>query len=96
MSRYIIRKIRLAHCKKGPIVCARCREMNEERICLLDICPPRMGEIQRRLIQVGGEGEKAWREFDIVRMFESEKEASEYAEQHEIGDVTLHRASRDD
>jgi hypothetical protein len=87
MSRYIIRKIRIAHCKKGPSVCDKCREMDAERICLLDICPSREGEIQRRVIQVNIGGEKVWREFDIVRAFESEEEAREYANRNAIEDV---------
>lgn len=87
MSRYIIRKIRLAHCKKGPSICDKCREMGAEKICLLDIRPPRMGEIQRRVIQVNREGGKVWREFDVVRAFESEEEANEYADRHAIEDV---------
>jgi hypothetical protein len=87
MSRYIIRKIRLAHCKKGPSICDKCREMDAERICLLDICPPRVGEIQRRVIQVGIEDETVWREFDIVRAFESKEAAREYADKNGIEDV---------
>lgn len=87
MSRHIIRKIRLAHCKRGPGRCQKCREMEAERICLLDICPPRMGEMQRRIIKVGREGEKVWREFDIVRTFESKEEAQEYADENGITDV---------
>jgi hypothetical protein len=61
--------------------------MDAERICLLDICPPRVGEIQRRVIQVNMEGETVWREFDIVRVFESEEEAKEYANKNAIEDV---------
>ena len=87
MSRHVIRKIRLAHCKRGPSRCQKCREMEAERICLLDICPPRMGEMQRRIIQVDREGEKVWREFDIVRTFESKEEAQEYADENGITDV---------
>ena len=87
MSRYIIRKIRLAHCKKGPSICDKCREMDAEKICLLDICPPRVGEIQRRVIQVNIEGEQVWRGFDIVRAFDSEEEAREYADKNAIEDV---------
>ena len=87
MSYYIIRKIRIAHCKKGPSICDKCRAMDAERICLLDICPPRVGEIQRRVIQVNMEGETVWREFDIVRAFESDEEAREYADHHAIEDV---------
>jgi len=87
MSRYIIRKIRIAHCKKGPRICDQCREMDTERICLLDICPPRVEEIQRRVIQVSIAGEKVWREFDIVRAFESEEEAKEFSNKNGIEDI---------
>ena len=89
MSRHIIRKIRLAHCKRGPSICAKCREMDVEKICLLDICPPHMGEIQRRVIQISTGGETAWREFDVVRAFESKEEARKYADENAIGDVEL-------
>ncbi len=89
MPSYIIRKIRLAHCKKGPDLCEKCREMDVEKICLLDICPPHMGEIQRRVIQVEIEGEQAWREFDVVRTFESEVEAQSYADENGLEDVAF-------
>jgi len=89
VSRYIIRKIRLAHCKKGPAVCEKCREMNEEKICLLDICPPDQGMVQRRVIEVRRDGESVWREFDIVRAFENEGEAREYADVNGIQDITF-------
>ena len=52
--------------------------MDAEKICLLDICPE--GEMQRRVIQVGGE----WHEFEIVRSFDSEEEARVYADEHGI------------
>jgi hypothetical protein len=81
MPCYIIRRVRIAHCKRGPSRCEKCREMDAERICLLDICPE--GEMQRRVIQVN----EAWCEFDIVRMFESEEDASQYAHEHGIEDV---------
>lgn len=89
MPCYIIRKVRIAHCKRGPSVCEKCREMDAEEICLLDICSPREGEIQRRVIQVNIGGEEIWREFDIVRMFESQEEAREYADKNGIGDVVF-------
>lgn len=89
MSRYIIRRMRLAHCKRGPAVCAQCREMDQAKICLLDISPPHPGEIQRRVIQVSLEGAMVWREFDIVRAFESQEEALAYAEEHAISDMEL-------
>ena len=89
MSRYIIKKLRLAHCKRGPSTCEKCREMDVERICLLDVCPPDAGKVQRRVIQVEVGGEEVWREFDIVRAFESKEEAIEYADKNGIKDVKL-------
>jgi hypothetical protein len=87
MSRYIIRKMHLAHCKRGPSRCEKCREMDTERICLLDICPPDEGMMQRRVIQVEREGKTGWREFDIVKVFENQEEAEEYAAEKGIKDV---------
>ena len=89
MECHIIRKMRLAHCKRGPEVCEECKEMDVEQICLLDICPPDAGMIQRRVIPVTVDGKEVWREFDIVRMFESEGEAQEYAAANGIADVEL-------
>ena len=89
MSRYIIRKIRLAHCKRGPAICEKCREMDQGKICLLDISPPQMGEIQRRVIKVSRGDEQVWREFDVIRAFESREEALTYADEHAIDDVEL-------
>jgi hypothetical protein len=43
MPHLIIARVRLAHCKKGPQVCAKCREMDVEKICLLDVDPPDRG-----------------------------------------------------
>lgn len=85
----IIRTIRTAHCKRGPQRCAKCREMNREQICLLDIDPPQPGMMQRRVIEVEIDGERAWREFDVVRAFESTEEALAYAAEHAIQDIQL-------
>jgi len=87
MPHHIIRKIHLAHCKRGPRVCEKCREMDVERICLLDVCPP--GEMQRRVIQVNVGGEEVWREFDVVRVFGSEAEARVYAGENGVEDVQV-------
>ncbi len=87
MPHHIIKKIRLAHCKRGPDVCAKCREMDVEKICLLDVCPPGAGEMQRRVIRVNVGGEAVWREFDVARAFESEADARAYASANGIADV---------
>jgi hypothetical protein len=87
--RFIIRRLRLAHCKLGPERCEACREMDEERICLLDIDPPDRGMVQRRVIEVEIAGESSWREFDIVRTFDDEAEARSHAADHGIEIVDL-------
>jgi hypothetical protein len=89
MTCHIIRKIRLAHCKRGPAVCEKCRQMDVERICLLDICPPDAGQMQRRVIEVLVDGKTEWHEFDVVRMFADEQEAKAYAAQNGIEDVVI-------
>jgi hypothetical protein len=89
MSHHIIRRIRLAHCARGPEWCAKCREMDREAPCLLDIDPPNYGLVARRVIELEVEGERFWREFDVVQVFESDEEAQVYAIEHRITDVEL-------
>ncbi len=91
MPRYIIRNIRLAHCARGPERCAKCREIDVPKICLLDIDPPNQGRQARRTIEVEIDGKKKWREYDIVRTFESEAEARKYAAENGIADVDMAR-----
>lgn len=89
MQRYVIRRLHLAHCKRGPEVCEKCREMNQEKICLLDVCPSNAGMVQRRVIELVHNGKSIWREFDIVRTFESAEEAQLYADSNSIEDVEI-------
>lgn len=89
MPRYIIRTIRQAHCARGPELCAKCREMDVPKICLLDIDPPNQGREARRTIEVDIGGRKEWREFDVVRTFDSEAEARRYAAENGIVDIDL-------
>jgi hypothetical protein len=63
--------------------------MDTERICLLDICPPNPGQVQRRVIEVNVDGEIAWREFEVVRVFEDEREAMAFAVREGIADIDL-------
>jgi hypothetical protein len=91
MPKHIVRTIRLAHCARGPERCAKCREMDEPKICLLDIEPPDRGMAARRTIEVEINGKKEWREFDVVRSFADEAEARRYAEENGVADVELSR-----
>lgn len=89
MPHYILRRIRLAHCARGPQWCEMCRRMDREVPALLDIDPPDYGMAARRAIEVEIAGEKVWREFDVVRTFETEEEARAYAAEQGIADIVL-------
>jgi hypothetical protein len=89
MSRYVIRRIRLAHCARGPARCEKCREMDREALCLLDVDPANYGRVTRRVIEIQVAGESVWREFDVVRVFERSEEALAYAAENGIADVEL-------
>lgn len=89
MPHYLVCRIRLAHCARGPQRCEKCREMDREVPALLDIDPPRCGMAARRVIEVEVDGSKSWREFDVVRTFETEEEARDYAAENGIAAVEL-------
>jgi hypothetical protein len=93
--RFIIRRLRLAHCSRGPQRCKICAELTTRRICLLDIGPPRPGEVQRPVIEVESNGQRMWREYEIVRSFVDEDEARQYALEHGIVDVRLESGEED-
>ena len=87
MTRHIIRRIRLAHCARGPERCEQCREMDHEAPCLLDIAPADAGLVTRRVLAITVDGEPAWREFDVVRVFADDDAARAYAAQNSVDDV---------
>ena len=74
----IVRKIRLAHCKRGPEACDLCRQWDAEAWCLLELFEPGESLQQRRTIEVEIASVKLWREFDVLRRFETEDEARAY------------------
>jgi hypothetical protein len=63
--------------------------MDREAPCLLDIDPPNYGMVARRVIELEVEGERFWREFDVVQVFEHAEEARAYAAAHGIEDIEL-------
>ena len=87
MPKYIIRRIAMAHCKRGPARCEKCRALDTTKLCLLDVAPPQPGMIQRRVIDVVTGSAKAFLEFDVARVFETEEEARGYAAEHGIEDA---------
>jgi len=78
----IIQKIAMAHCARGIRTCPKCREVYTRKYCLLDICVG--GNAARPVIEVEINGEKAWREFDIIKIFETCDKAIAYAEVHKV------------
>ena len=89
MPHFVIRAIRMAHCKRGPLVCRECREADVTEICLLETYPPGSGDAQRRMIEVEVDGKIVWREYEIARTFDSEQEARDYAKENAIRDVRI-------
>jgi hypothetical protein len=87
MPRYIIRRIRGAHCKRGPETCELCRKADFDKTCLLDIDPPDRGMVQRRVMDFTIGGRAVTTEFDTVKVFASEDEARAYARAHGITDA---------
>ena len=67
-ERYVIRRLRMAHCSRGTERCKLCAAATEHKLYLLDIAPPRAGEVQRPVIEVTRRGKQAWREYDIVKL----------------------------
>lgn len=52
------------------------------RIALLDICPPNKGMVARPMTTVLVNGEPVMHEFDVIKVFENEKEAAQYASEN--------------
>ena len=77
-----VQKIILAHCARGIRTCPKCREVYTRKYCLLDICVG--GNAARPVIEVEIDGEKVWRAFDIIKIFETYDKAIAYAQDHKI------------
>ena len=60
-----------------------------EAPCLLDIAPPGAGLVARPVLSMALDGETAWREFDVVRIFAGDEDARVYAAQNAVDDVEL-------
>ena len=84
----LIRATRSQHCSRGPVLCAKCRAMDEIKWMLLDIGPPSLGKVARPVIQVTLGTESEWCEYDVIRTFSSETEARAYASEHQIPLIT--------
>ncbi len=57
------------------------------RIALLDLCPENKGMIARPMTTIFVDGKPAHFEYDVVRVFETEAEAKQFAEENKIKDT---------
>jgi hypothetical protein len=81
--------MRLAHCKRGPERCGLCRDLDQERICLLEVAGDDRGLAQRRVVELDLDGERVWREVDVVRVFVDSAPARAFATREGVDDVDL-------
>jgi hypothetical protein len=72
VSRFILRRLTIPHCARGPARCAACAAATET-LALLDIDPA--GEAARPVIAVVVDGVRTMRTFDVVRRFAGQAEA---------------------
>ena len=76
-SDYIIRRMSIPHCARGPTRCEKYKEAAEiKKICLLQIYYE-PGNIARPVIEIMKDGEPQYCEFDVEKIFEDENEAKD-------------------
>lgn len=85
MTKYhVIKKRAQIHCARGPKWCNKCQEMaREKKYCLMELFP-KPGNVARPVAEFTIDGEKQMCEFDIIKVFDSDKEAKEYAKANSI------------
>jgi hypothetical protein len=91
-SEDIIRRISPPHCARGPSRCEKCKEAAQTKmLCLLRVyLAP--SQIARPVIYLKKDGMDSYFAFDVMKRFEDENQAIEYAKQHGIVDVDLSEA----
>lgn len=80
----VVARIERVHCKRGPLVCDKCRAVAGQAWYLLNTCPPNKGEVARRVLHVPHQGHDFYLEFDIIRGFDDEAAARSYAAEHKL------------
>jgi len=76
--KYVISKLSVPHCKRGPERCEICRKDSEPRWRLLDVDPPDKDIVQRPVIELSIDGERHFLVYDVIKSFASEEEARQY------------------
>jgi hypothetical protein len=76
--KFVIKKLSVPHCKRGPENCELCKKNSEPRWCLLDVDPPDKEMVQRPVIELTIDGERHFFVYDVIKSFASEEEARRY------------------
>ncbi|OGK05585.1 MAG: hypothetical protein A2W80_17790 [Candidatus Riflebacteria bacterium GWC2_50_8] len=82
--KYLIKKMQVPHCKRGPERCEICRKTNEPRWCLLDIDPPDKEMVQRPVLDLTIDGERHFLVYDVIKSFDSEEEAGKFLSENDF------------
>ncbi|MHA1298484.1 MAG: hypothetical protein ACTSO9_03470 [Candidatus Helarchaeota archaeon] len=79
---YVIRKMALPHCARGPKWCEKCAEAaKNKRTYLLEVYfDP--GTMARPMIEISVQGEKMLNVYDVIKEFKTEEKAREYAKEN--------------
>lgn len=84
----IIKKLPKIHCARGPQWCEKCREaMKDTSFCLIKVYLEQ-GDVARPMTEIYVGCRRIYGEYDVVKRFESEKEAKQYAIKNGI-DITF-------
>lgn len=76
--KFVMKKMRVPHCKRGPQRCEICRIGNVAKWCLLDVDPPDQDRVQRPVLEFVCQGERLIRVFDVLKSFVSKEEAEKF------------------
>jgi len=85
--KFVIKKLAVPHCKRGPEHCELCRKNSEPRWCLLDVDPPDKEMLQRPVIELVVDGERHFLVYDVIKSFASEEEARQFLRTSELADM---------
>ncbi|MET0752163.1 MAG: hypothetical protein ABWZ66_02270 [Pyrinomonadaceae bacterium] len=78
----VIRKVHYPVTQKNP-------SSQPLRIALLDLCPENPGMVARPMLSFMIDGKITMREYDVVKVFKTEKEARKYAKKNKIEDISF-------
>ncbi len=94
--KFVMTKLSVPHCKRGPERCELCRKSSESRWCLLDVDPPDKQMVQRPVLDIEIDGERHFFVYDVIKSFVSEEEALTFLKSSELTDIYLNPDASDD